>query len=1047
MQRLLLCCLFLVGSVLAGDWPTFRGDPQRSGIYLESLSVPLAKAWTYRPTHKPAPAWPGPAKINYAVMHELQPTLTFDRAFHVVADADAVYFGSSADDCVYCLDAVSGKRRWRFATEGPVRLPPVLSQGKLFAGSDDGHVYALDARTGKQLWTYRAGPEDQRLPGNGRMISLWPVRSGLIADGGKLYFSAGLFPSRGVFLCAVEQQTGKEVYKQPLNVTAQGTMLATAERLFVPTGRTAFWSYERKSGRAQIRYGSSDPWKKNLVGGSFALVADDVLATGPSEGGDFHWFNAAGKKPLLGSYGDCVVVGKGTVYVLGKGRLAAFNREAYLTVKKGHKRPAPLWNVDIGEMTTMLAAGEQIVTGGRAGIAIYDAKDGKKRWAAETKGKAEGLAISHGRLLVSLDDGRTICFKSGSTASAEVVAPTATDRPFTDDARIAQAAEAAIASAGTTKGYGLVLNAETGQLAWEIAKRTEMRVVCREADPKKVEAMREAFIKAGVYGKRIQVHQGDSASLPYPRYFANLIVSEAALKGASLPPVEQVLRVLHPCGGTVNIAAGADAGSRERLVAWGKTLPGWRVNDGPLVQGTARRGPLPGSGRWTHFYADPGNTACSGDEIRPGPMDLLWFGRPGPAEMVDRHKKGSSPLYANGRIFIPGFDYLAGVDAYNGYVLWERRLPNSVRVGAFKDSSFMAATDARVFVAVGNRCLVLDAQTGETVREIPVPDAQAEKAWGYLAVVDGLIIGSVASAKSSLRAMGKAEGTIIWRNDQPVVCSSSLFAIDTKTGKQVWTYKAKGGAIANPTMAIGNGRLYFIESMNGETLKSKDGRVRIRDLLGKRAHLRALKLGTGSPLWSNEVDLASITQMIFLSYTQETLVVSGSRYATVSPVETKGRAKPKQLKRVRYDLYAFDAAAGTRKWKSTATPSYDHVLDGDHGEQVQHPAIVGEVVYGPGFALELKTGKPYAGWKWQKSHKCGTVSMSRYCAFSRYHTAKLPYLFDLKTGKATPLTQVTRPGCWINMIPAGGLILIPEASAGCTCEYPIQTSLALVPAE
>jgi hypothetical protein len=151
--------------------------------------------------------------------------------------------------------------------------------------------------------------------------------------------------------------------------------------------------------------------------------------------------------------------------------------------------------------------------------------------------------------------------------------------------------------------------------------------------------------------------------------------------------------------------------------------------------------------------------------------------------------------------------------------------------------------------------------------------------------------------------------------------------------------------------------------------------------------------------------------------------------------------------RVRYELSAFDARSGEQKWKNTATPNYDEILDGGHGEQVQHPAIVNDVVYGPDFAYHLATGKPYEGWKWKKSNKCATLSMSRYCAFSRFTTAKLPHIFDLQTGKQTPLSIATRPGCWINTLPVGGLILIPEASAGCTCEYPIQTSLALVPEE
>jgi hypothetical protein len=39
-----------------------------------------------------------------------------------------------------------------------------------------------------------------------------------------------------------------------------------------------------------------------------------------------------------------------------------------------------------------------------------------------------------------------------------------------------------------------------------------------------------------------------------------------------------------------------------------------------------------------------------------------------------------------------------------------------------------------------------------------------------------------------------------------------------------------------------------------------------------------------------------------------------------------------------------------------------------------------------------------------------------------------------------------RPGCWINAVPAAGLLLVPEASAGCMCAFPNMCSVALKPA-
>ena len=92
--------------------------------------------------------------------------------------------------------------------------------------------------------------------------------------------------------------------------------------------------------------------------------------------------------------------------------------------------------------------------------------------------------------------------------------------------------------------------------------------------------------------------------------------------------------------------------------------------------------------------------------------------------------------------------------------------------------------------------------------------------------------------------------------------------------------------------------------------------------------------------------------------------------------------------------------------------------------------------------LEMETGAAADVWRWQKSSYCGTISTSENCAFSRYNN---PRMFDLKSGEHTVLSTAIRPGCWINIIPAGGLVLVPESSAGCTCGHPIQTTMAFLP--
>jgi len=148
-------------------------------------------------------------------------------------------------------------------------------------------------------------------------------------------------------------------------------------------------------------------------------------------------------------------------------------------------------------------------------------------------------------------------------------------------------------------------------------------------------------------------------------------------------------------------------------------------------------------------------------------------------------------------------------------------------------------------------------------------------------------------------------------------------------------------------------------------------------------------------------------------------------------------------KLIQYRLIGLSAADGRELWRSDNTPSRADRVRGGHGEQTQHPVIVRDIVYGPGFARMLRTGAEYKGWKWHKSPQCSPMSASLHCAFSRQ--GGHPTAAELATGRQQALTQVTRPSCWLNILPVGGIILVPEGSSGCTCGYSIQASLAFYP--
>jgi outer membrane protein assembly factor BamB len=338
----------------------------------------------------------------------------------------------------------------------------------------------------------------------------------------------------------------------------------------------------------------------------------------------------------------------------------------------------------------------------------------------------------------------------------------------------------------------------------------------------------------------------------------------------------------------------------------------------------------------------------------------------------------------------------------------------------------MVAAGNRLFVAAGGDCIELDAQTGTRTRTFSVPfDTEKGYEWGYIAVVGDTLVGSVTRPLATVRVqLAESSGQ---------VCSDSLFAIDLPSGRRLWDYAPPGGVIINPAIAIGSGRVYLVESANPETRNDADGRMELPELVGKGSRVVALNLKSGQPVWQHPARLEALQTAIYLSCSQDTLALTGSKVVTLEGIP-----------RMRYDVRAYDAASGDVLWQSDHAGVNDQD-PGDHGNDRQHPAIVGTTLYGSNFACDLRTGKTIEGWKWKKSHKCATLSASAHCAFSRFTDAKTPHVFDFRTGEQASLTSITRPGCWINTIPAGGLVLIPEASSGCTCPYPVQTSLALAP--
>src|SRR5690606_30271990 len=207
------------------------------------------------------------------------------------------------------------------------------------------------------------------------------------------------------------------------------------------------------------------------------------------------------------------------------------------------------------------------------------------------------------------------------------------------------------------------------------------------------------------------------------------------------------------------------------------------------------RGALASAGSWSHLYSDPANTGCSLDEIK-GPLRVLWF-RDVDVSPSLRHGRGPAPLFSKGRWFAEGLDELRAVDAYNGRPLWTFSLPGILDaynadhlVGTAGTGSNVCIADDSVYIRHKNLCYRLDTATGSVLGKFEAPKLKNGKTgqWGYLACEDGVLFGSLVNQEHVVRhAYLRSDENM----KQLFSESSTVFALDAGTGKQLWRYDAR----------------------------------------------------------------------------------------------------------------------------------------------------------------------------------------------------------------------------------------------------------------
>ena len=1097
-------CFFILATTSRADnWPTYLKDYQRSGASTEVIKPALKLKWSFRSADTPKAAWraPNPDKIEGVLEAN---RVDFDRAFQVIAANGLIYFGSSSDDQVYCLDQNTGEIRWSFFTEGPVRLAPTYSNGRLYFGSDDGWLYCLNATTGETHWKVLIGPNNRRLLGNSRMISRWPIRTDVIVENGIAYVGAGTFPYEGVYIAAYDAKTGRLIWRnfetgeQNGNrggFSPQGYQLISKDLLYVPSGRALPAGFDRKTGKKKFQSRSS--WRAaGIVGGTYATLVDGQIISGANQNVAFDattgrpgqgWFEARrmvvdGETSYLGT--------KKTVKAINRNQYAAGTRK-YMEMRGRHdgrskEDPQYLWSVRRSELRgeknkienlrsqqridelekeiakyrslldkmekeeadydksfkaeathwtaetsaehCLIAAQNILFAGGDDTVTGIDSSNGKKVWSTKVEGAAAGLAISNGSLLVSTDKGVVYCFSTEESESKpkeikQLIAPSGKNPER-------QKALTILKETGINKGFAFVSGLKDGQLAAALAQQSDLTIICVDSNAERIAKARATLVKAGLYGSRVAVIHSKANQLPLPNYFANLVISETS--ELPLNP-EAIAKVVRPLGGTVYLKSESDTALMSYLqtLKFGES----QVSDSGYTSVT--RGKLPGAGSWSHPYGSPNNTSSNNETRLKAPLGVLWYGDPGATQMINRHSAGSPPVALDGRLFIVGVGVVLAYDAYNGTKLWEQKYTGAPRTRTRAMPSSLITSPDGVFLAMDKGCLHMDTETGKILRTIAMPnDADGRRRhWLYLGYHNGVLVGT---SSDSLRNR----------------YSQAVFGFDAKSGKHLWTYQ--GEHIAQLTLAMGDGQVFFVDSKM--TIDARDALLKqdmseLKKLTGKakqeaEAKVKAMDLRTavaldvksGKQKWSKALDLTDCSGTnrshgeLTLMYKNGLLVFSGaSGNGHFWDQYIAGEFKHRQVKVV-------NAVNGSNVWKADANYRI-------------RPIVVGDTVIAEPWAYDLYTGKqktrshPMTGedvpWQYLRTgHHCGHVAATENLMFFRSATTAF---YDLAKDSGVSHFGGIRPGCSINIIPANGLVHIPEASAGCQCLFSIQSTVTLEP--
>ncbi len=426
------------------EWPIHMGTPQRSSATKTPLPAALKLLWQKNLATYPKGPLAGDWKGNENVVGVLSaPTVAENKIFVAIPDAHRVE----------AHHAQTGETLWSFTANGRIDSPPTIYDGKCLFGSRDGWVYCLQADDGKLVWKFLAALNHKKIIVHSQLESAWPVLGSVMIHKGEAVVTAGRQSALdgGIQVYRLDPHTGTLLNKTRIWTDPDSPDKANTHRyqpdyrrvqdLLVSDGQHVYHSIDKLKNRYEPKeVVDLVPYTASNRGGF--ITRTKKRANDPYSARDITvlWANASGflsrRTETVGRWDFSAVAYSnlfGHKIVLDGDKLYRISRSGYglkfpgLTMftldKEGRPAEEPTWRVPLrigrggNYYSAMILADDQLILAGHKWggtdpfLDIHSTKNGEKLATISLPALPvrDGLAIAHGKLFVSCQDGTLLC--------------------------------------------------------------------------------------------------------------------------------------------------------------------------------------------------------------------------------------------------------------------------------------------------------------------------------------------------------------------------------------------------------------------------------------------------------------------------------------------------------------------------------------------------------------------------------------------------------------------------------------------------------------